>query len=90
LALKKPNIAFGRKKFWEPLQSYNKHLPIINTLGQPQIRDHCAERDFVEPERPQAHEEALRIFERRRGLILDQLNRQPPEYGEHTNAPGPI
>jgi len=42
LALKKPNIAFGRKKFWEPLQSYNKHLPIINTLGQPQIRDHCA------------------------------------------------
>jgi hypothetical protein len=25
LALKKPNIAFGQKKFWKPLQSYNKH-----------------------------------------------------------------
>jgi len=75
LALKKPNIAFGRKKFWKPLQSYNKHLPIINTLGQPQIRDHCAHElsgTSSSQSGHQAHEEALRIFEKHRGLILDQ------------------
>ena len=37
----------------------------------------------------QAHDEALRIFERHRGLILDQPKRQRPEYGSIQTPPAP-